>query len=272
MSLITAELSRRNYHGRMYAKAQNVRPAYIKAYDAALADVGVLVVPTCLMTAPKDHRPGSYQEAVEDNLTSMARGFSRNTQPFNYTGHPASPSRWASRPRVFRRACRSWDGSSTIRFSCGSPAPTRARATGGRSSASEPERARPGSGEGRRRKRRVIALRAESSGCFPVSPDMLATPAACALRVRQVLHPLSSPDALPGLGDVDHGRRIRSVVDLDRRRERRLRTPARQVDRHAAHVDQQRVLARPRLPIVTAAAGLVPGAVVNRAVVAVFFS
>src|SRR6185503_14121374 len=53
LSLITAELSRRNYHGRVYAKAQHVRPAYIKAYDTALADVDVLVMPTCLMTAPK---------------------------------------------------------------------------------------------------------------------------------------------------------------------------------------------------------------------------
>ena len=89
LSLIAAELSRRNYHGGVYAKAQNVRPTYIKAYDAALADVDVLVMPTCIMTAPKNHRPGSYLEAVEDNLLSASRGGSRNTQPFNYTGHPA---------------------------------------------------------------------------------------------------------------------------------------------------------------------------------------
>jgi amidase len=89
LSLIAAELSRRNYHGRVYAKAQNVRPTYIKAYDAALADVDVLVMPTCVMTAPKSHRPSSHLEAVEDNLMAMTRGFSRNTQPFNYTGHPA---------------------------------------------------------------------------------------------------------------------------------------------------------------------------------------
>src|SRR5262249_33272062 len=37
LSLIAAEWSRRTYHGRVYAKAQNVRPTYIKAYDAALA-------------------------------------------------------------------------------------------------------------------------------------------------------------------------------------------------------------------------------------------
>jgi amidase len=89
LSLIAAEFTRRSYHGRLYAKAQNVRPAYIRAYDAALADVDVLVMPTCLTTAPRDHRPASHLEAVEDNLMSLARGFSRNTQPFNYTGHPA---------------------------------------------------------------------------------------------------------------------------------------------------------------------------------------
>src|SRR2546422_620171 len=87
LGLIAAEWSRRSYHGRVYAKAQNVRPTYIKAYDAALADVDVLVMPTCIMTAPKNYTPGSYLEAVEDNLT--LRSSSRNTQPFNYTGHPA---------------------------------------------------------------------------------------------------------------------------------------------------------------------------------------
>src|SRR5207247_6722677 len=80
LSLIAAELTRRTYHGRLYAKAQNVRPAYIKAYDAALADVDVLIMPTCLMTAPKSHRPATFLEAVEDNLASNAKGFSRNTQ------------------------------------------------------------------------------------------------------------------------------------------------------------------------------------------------
>src|SRR5437899_5907903 len=89
LSLIAAEWSRRNYHGRVYAKAQNVRPTYIKAYDAALADVDVLVMPTCIMAAPKNHTPRTYLEAVEDNLKAIARGGSRNTQPFNYTGHPA---------------------------------------------------------------------------------------------------------------------------------------------------------------------------------------
>jgi len=89
LSLIASELSRRNYHGRVYAKAQNVRPTYIKAYDSALADVDVIVMPTCILTAPKNHTPGSYLESVEANFAAMNASANRNTQPFNYTGHPA---------------------------------------------------------------------------------------------------------------------------------------------------------------------------------------
>jgi amidase len=89
LSLIVAEVCRQNYHGRVYAKAQNVRPTYIKAYDAALQSADVLVMPTCLMTAPKDYKPSDYLEALEDNLAYSSSRFSLNTQPFNYTGHPA---------------------------------------------------------------------------------------------------------------------------------------------------------------------------------------
>ena len=41
------------------------------------------------MTAPKNHKPGSYLEALEDNLAAGTSRGSLNTQPFNYTGHPA---------------------------------------------------------------------------------------------------------------------------------------------------------------------------------------
>ena len=89
LSLIASELSRRNYHGRVYAKAQNVRPTYIRAYDTALAKVDVLVMPTCIMTAPKNYVPETYLEAIEENLETANSKGSRNTLPFNYTGHPA---------------------------------------------------------------------------------------------------------------------------------------------------------------------------------------
>jgi amidase len=89
LSLIGAELARRQYHGRVYAKGQNVRPTFIKAVDSALQSCDLLVMPTCPMVAPKNHTPGSYLEALEDNLSALNRGGSQNTQPFNYTGHPA---------------------------------------------------------------------------------------------------------------------------------------------------------------------------------------
>jgi amidase len=66
-----------------------VRPTFIKAYDTALADVDVLVMPTCLTTAPKNHRPDSHMQALEDSLSMRNVRASMNTQPFNYTGHPA---------------------------------------------------------------------------------------------------------------------------------------------------------------------------------------
>jgi len=89
MSLIAAEMTRKSYHGRLYAKAQNVRPTFIKAYDAALSDADVLLMPTCLMAAPKNHRPEGHLNALEDNLSMGSSGAAKNTQPFNYTGHPA---------------------------------------------------------------------------------------------------------------------------------------------------------------------------------------
>ena len=129
LSVIAAELSRRHYHGRVYAKAQNVRPAYITAHDAALADVDVLAMSTCLMTAPNNHRPARHLEAVEDNLTAMTRGFSRNTS-LSTTGHPSLAGKSSA------GACNSWGASSTMPSSCGSPMPTSTRSTGPRSAAS----------------------------------------------------------------------------------------------------------------------------------------
>ncbi|QGG94991.1 amidase family protein [Actinomarinicola tropica] len=93
LSYITAEMSKRRFHGRVYAKAQNVRAAITAAYDAVLAEVDVLVMPTCITTAPRYDAPTSWAAALEENL-SMGRGADRhpwtaNTQPFNLTGHPA---------------------------------------------------------------------------------------------------------------------------------------------------------------------------------------
>ncbi|MCI2415897.1 amidase family protein [Saccharopolyspora sp. K220] len=89
LNYLLAEFSRRNYHGRVYAKAQNVRAAYVRAYDAALAEVDVLVMPTCVLKAPRYEAPEDHLAAVDFDLNAAANPATRNTRPFNYTGHPA---------------------------------------------------------------------------------------------------------------------------------------------------------------------------------------
>jgi amidase len=88
-SLILAEFSRRTYYGQVYAKAQNVRAGFVRAFDAALADVDVLAMPTCIHKPFKYEQPGSPLEALEENLNMIRRAGARNTMPANFTGHPA---------------------------------------------------------------------------------------------------------------------------------------------------------------------------------------
>jgi len=90
--LLLGEFSRRNFHGRVYAKAHNVRPTFQRAYDDALARVDVLAMPTCLGVAPPAFESVSYQEGWDRAVGILRQGFdamTRNTGPFNYTGHPA---------------------------------------------------------------------------------------------------------------------------------------------------------------------------------------
>jgi amidase len=86
---LLGELSRLNYHGRVYAKVQNVRNSFVTAYDTALQHVDVLAMPTTVMKAPKATMSSSYLEEVETDLELPGRNFTRNTHPFSYTGHPS---------------------------------------------------------------------------------------------------------------------------------------------------------------------------------------
>jgi amidase len=92
LSHLVAELSRRNYHGGSYAKAHNVRPAYVEAFDRALARVDVLALPTVRNIAPRvEEEPADPTEVI---LASLRRNWmllpmAYNTKPTNYTGHPA---------------------------------------------------------------------------------------------------------------------------------------------------------------------------------------
>ncbi|MBO0812177.1 MAG: hypothetical protein J2P23_09030 [Microlunatus sp.] len=90
LSLLAGTYGRRYFSGRLYARAQNVRPFYIGAYDRALADVDVLIMPTTPTQAPKYEPIPDRLEALEFALNGSASWKATlNTQPFDFTGHPA---------------------------------------------------------------------------------------------------------------------------------------------------------------------------------------
>jgi amidase len=85
MAILAGEHIRETYHGRYYAKAQNLSLDLRAAYDAALAECDVLVMPTTPMTATPFPDP---RGGITEQLTP---GFSPivNTSPFDVSGHPA---------------------------------------------------------------------------------------------------------------------------------------------------------------------------------------
>ena len=84
LCLLIGTYMRERYHGRMYAKAQNLRRGLRASYDRALEQVDMLAMPTTPMRA---HR---YDPDI-DIKGSINHGWSmgQNTAPFNMTGHPA---------------------------------------------------------------------------------------------------------------------------------------------------------------------------------------
>ena len=72
------------YHGRMYAKAQNLRRVLRASYDRVLERVDVLAMPTTPMKAHK-HEPDLGPQGIVSHGWDMLG----NTAPFNMTGHPA---------------------------------------------------------------------------------------------------------------------------------------------------------------------------------------
>src|SRR5256885_14466607 len=66
------------YHGRYYAKAQNLAHTLRQAYDAALREVDVLVMPTIPMKATQLPGPDTpFAERI-----ALALGMIQNTCPF----------------------------------------------------------------------------------------------------------------------------------------------------------------------------------------------
>ena len=81
--LVGSYMSER-YHGRMYAKAQNLRPSLRASYDRALEQVDVLALPTTPMKAHR-YEPDLGPKGIIDHGWNMLD----NTAPFDMTGHPA---------------------------------------------------------------------------------------------------------------------------------------------------------------------------------------
>ena len=73
------------YHGRYYAKAQNLSRSLTAAYDATLQECDLLVMPTVPLKATR--LPATNASREESVARSME--MAPNTAPFDVTGHPA---------------------------------------------------------------------------------------------------------------------------------------------------------------------------------------
>jgi len=85
IALLFGQYTFGRYGGRYYAKAQNLRRRLRAAYDAALVTHDLLLMPTTVMKAQPI--PGS--NAPPEEITRHSWEATRNTCPFNVTGHPA---------------------------------------------------------------------------------------------------------------------------------------------------------------------------------------
>ena len=85
LMLLVGQYMLEKYYGRYYAKAQNMAGSLKVAYDDALKDADLLVMPTTPMKARPLPSPGaSLIEKVARSMEQVA-----NTCPFDVTGHPA---------------------------------------------------------------------------------------------------------------------------------------------------------------------------------------
>jgi amidase len=83
--LLLGEYMRRNYNGRYYCKAQNLRAQMRKAYDDVLDSYDVLVMPTTPFRATEIPPPDC---AIEETMFHALNMY-HNTCQFDLTGHPA---------------------------------------------------------------------------------------------------------------------------------------------------------------------------------------
>ena len=72
------------YHSEMYAKAQNMRRELRAAYDDALSQYDLLLMPTTPMPAHRNDAGGDPYAMLDHGWDMLA-----NTAPFDMSGHPA---------------------------------------------------------------------------------------------------------------------------------------------------------------------------------------
>lgn len=85
LTMLLGEYVRERYGGRYYARAQNLARRLRAAYDAALGEVDLLLMPTLPMKATEIPAPDAPREEI------IARGLEMipNTAPFDVSWHPA---------------------------------------------------------------------------------------------------------------------------------------------------------------------------------------
>jgi len=92
--LIAGSYAHERCNGRLFAKAQNMRPPIAAQYREAFRRVDLLAMPTCPTKAYSYQAPADYADAIDRTLFGGELGkdisvLGANTMPFNYTGFPA---------------------------------------------------------------------------------------------------------------------------------------------------------------------------------------
>jgi len=83
--ILLGHYMQRRYHGRYYAKAQNLARSLKAAYDAALREFDLLVMPTL----PQKAMRLPPADASREEYLARTTGMGANVGPFDVTGHPA---------------------------------------------------------------------------------------------------------------------------------------------------------------------------------------
>jgi amidase len=85
ITMVLGEYIQQTYGGHYYAKGQNLGRQLTQAYDQALADFDLLLMPTLPITAKPIPPAGAPAEEVIQRAFEMLP----NTCPFDVSGHPA---------------------------------------------------------------------------------------------------------------------------------------------------------------------------------------